>query len=172
MVRPYTLIFIFAEQIVKVGFPVGSDGAGGLHPEGSEGGFASTGGDCPVAGGVFLGGSHPAADVPPPLPPPPAAFDPAVPLGRRARGSNLQWPFAGGHLTFDEPRHSLNAHCHDPRHYSKSNPCRVNRTIVEGLCAHQGRPLGILCRWLEADCATSELHTNMLKPQKTVSSGC
>jgi hypothetical protein len=87
---------------------------------------------------------------------------PAVPPPPRAP-RNPHWQFDGGYLVHDVGRKSLDAHCENPAHDFPGNPCRRNRTLEPGKTSARGRPLGLLCRWLEAaHKLTAEEHCDML----------
>lgn len=62
------------------------------------------------------------------------------------RGGNFTFPVdIDGDIVWNNSAGSLDAHC---RHHPS---CRMNRTVRPGTRAHglQGRPVGILLRWLE-----------------------
>jgi hypothetical protein len=57
----------------------------------------------------------------------------------------------------------MDAHCNNPKHFAKGNPCRVNKSICPGVYGSAlGRPAALLLAWLahsnhfsDADTATN-----------------
>ncbi len=129
------------------------------------------GGEPPAPDPAHPGVAEPDGDHLPPLPPPPEAAEPRRGAKRRPGFRNPEWLFPGGKIVYDVERESLDAHCLNPNHKDKSNPCRVNRTRLpdaRGRPTAQGRPLGLLIRWLQI-CDLREnrtLHTGMCKPKE------
>jgi hypothetical protein len=101
----------------------------------------------------------PPADVPGPLVDIPPPHPDAPPAARRRRFANDSWEVPNGYLVWNDASSSLDAHCDDPRHYSASNPCRLNRTC-------RGRPLGLLIQWLAADVPDQATHKAMVVLKK------
>ena len=89
---------------------------------------------------------------PPPPPPPPPPIPPPAGAVDHPHGGHDWWYVPGGYIKFTGT--SLNAHCTNPAHACKKNPCRLNRTnqpsAIAGGCAGQGRPLGLLLAWLRS----------------------
>ena len=118
-----------------------------------------------LVGGVVA--AEPAAHPPAPPPPPPLApLGPAVVPAIRHFGGNPSWQVPGGHIVHNLNANSLDAHCACEAHRNPSNPCRLNRTVDSdgrGRANARGRPLGVLCAWLQAGAtrANRDLHHKM-----------
>ncbi len=107
----------------------------------------------------------------PAAPPSAAGADSGDPARQPFRFSNPSWKVPGGYIVWNRESGSYDAHCDNPLHYCKKNPCRLNRTLTPwrnekttnpDLLA-SGRPLGLLIRWLQATHHdTSRLHKDMV----------